>query len=507
MIFNSQLFGISLATTLMMGVTCVESAVINVTTTLDDAIDDSTIESFCMKKEGKCSLRAAVQLANQSMEEDVIQLSAGIYKLTLPGVDEDHNKTGDLDIQSNLIIQGDDAGTTIIDGNQMDRIFHHHRGRFHINNVTLQHANIEQQDGGAIYSLNAGDYDIFVKDSIIRSNSARRGAAIFHVNEDSLVYGRLSINNSVIEDNFSDGYGHTVMVYQGSSFSLVDSVYQKNRGVFLIQSNKIQFAKTEIIENNMDGFDLLALACQAGKSDIVIQNTQISDNRVGAEGRGKVLQVSSLPDVDCTVSIHQSQLTDNSAWGILGFNLSKFFGKTMYVNATHSLIARNSQPYRGSGEESNLFAPVTIEDYASKSMGSSFYFDHISIVNNDFSNHGLVGAISVLGDGSNPRFTMIDGLISGNKAKRHMIYSGGIEKASVEIFNPHVNLFNSRIVNNDVEFKGYGTLRSLNGKIMLNQVMLTETQNCFDMENVILLGLEQNTLLDSHCDLNQSIEH
>lgn len=72
---------------------------------------------------GQCTLRAAIQKANALPGPKTIILPAGIYTLTIPGTFEDEAATGDLDITDDLILIGEDAATTIIDGSTLDRVF------------------------------------------------------------------------------------------------------------------------------------------------------------------------------------------------------------------------------------------------------------------------------------------------------------------------------------------------------------------------------------------------
>ena len=87
-------------------------ATINVNTTDDELNADSD-----------CSLREAVQAANTDIAvdgctagsgADTIVLPAGTYRLTLAGADENGNASGDLDILSDVTIEGAGAATTKI---------------------------------------------------------------------------------------------------------------------------------------------------------------------------------------------------------------------------------------------------------------------------------------------------------------------------------------------------------------------------------------------------------
>ena len=100
------------------------SAVFTVNDTTD-ATDANPGDSICETAPGNgvCTLRAAIQETNALPGMDIIILPSGIYTLTIPGANEDNAATGDLDIRDDLTITGELSTTTIIDGNQLDRVF------------------------------------------------------------------------------------------------------------------------------------------------------------------------------------------------------------------------------------------------------------------------------------------------------------------------------------------------------------------------------------------------
>ncbi len=87
--------------------------VVNSTT---DAVDATPGDGVCATAGAVCTLRAAITEANALAGDDIITLPAGIYTQTLVGVD-DTNAAGDLDILSNITINGAGGGTTIIQAN------------------------------------------------------------------------------------------------------------------------------------------------------------------------------------------------------------------------------------------------------------------------------------------------------------------------------------------------------------------------------------------------------
>lgn len=78
---------------------------------------------------GQCTLRAAVQTANAEPGADKILLRANRYTLSLAGPNEDGAATGDLDVTSDITIDGQGYQSSILDGRRLkDRIFDVHPG-------------------------------------------------------------------------------------------------------------------------------------------------------------------------------------------------------------------------------------------------------------------------------------------------------------------------------------------------------------------------------------------
>jgi len=78
------------------------------------------------------NLREAVQQANSNGEDDIIHLGAGLwqqYVVNGPNGQGNAAGTGDYDLteaNQTIIIEGQGVGVTILDGKQLDRLFHVH---------------------------------------------------------------------------------------------------------------------------------------------------------------------------------------------------------------------------------------------------------------------------------------------------------------------------------------------------------------------------------------------
>lgn len=257
-----------------------------------------TVNNF--EDSGDSSLRAAINRANQKKGEKSthIILKPGVYKLK--GLkDEDNNTGGDLDIFSNVSIEGIDSENTIIDGADNDRIFHILGGKVNLNHLTLRHGKapsggairIEKgivaiknclitlnkttdapkqslTGGGGIYSRNA--QLIITRCKITRntcySSSVSYGGGIYIENSPD---SELSdIRYSIIEENIantstsSSGFGGGIYISGGNSTSPVfifgnmikkniagQSLSNAGGGIFLINTINTFIDKNRFIEN------------------------------------------------------------------------------------------------------------------------------------------------------------------------------------------------------------------------------------------------------------------
>jgi CSLREA domain-containing protein len=176
------------------------AGVIAVNSFFDDNIDN-----------GNCTLREAIIAANTDTARDnceagngpdTISLPAGIYTLTITGVGDDANVGGDLDITSDLTIQGAQWDTTIIDGNgtvTSDRVFHVDPGgsgiEVNISDLTIRNGHVYSSGGGGIH--NQG---ILTLDSIAVVDNNVTGEVGSGIHNE----GTLILTDSLLDNNFSD---------------------------------------------------------------------------------------------------------------------------------------------------------------------------------------------------------------------------------------------------------------------------------------------------------------
>ena len=70
--------------------------------------------------------------------------------MTIAGANENNAATGDLDIRGNVTIKGAGAGQTIVDGNNLDRVFDIFSGTVSISGLTIEHGRALAGGGGLL---------------------------------------------------------------------------------------------------------------------------------------------------------------------------------------------------------------------------------------------------------------------------------------------------------------------------------------------------------------------
>jgi CSLREA domain-containing protein len=148
-----------------------------------------------------CTLREAIQNANTDPGPDVISVPTGTYVLTVPGDGEQDALTGDLDITSDITIQG--VGLVTIDGNDHDHVFEILPGAtlVTIAGVNITNSESDTINGGAVLIATAASVQLqncSVTDSVVTDFGA--GIAVFGG-------GNLQLNNCTLDNNHALGNG------------------------------------------------------------------------------------------------------------------------------------------------------------------------------------------------------------------------------------------------------------------------------------------------------------
>ncbi|MBI4732327.1 MAG: sortase [Chloroflexi bacterium] len=209
-------------------VTPAQAATFVVTKTADTA--DGTCDA-------DCSLREAIIAANAAAGNDTITVPAGTYTLTIAGTGEDATATGDLDITSNITINGAGAGSTIIQAgtigypgvaNGIDRVFHV-TGAFTVNisGVTVRNGSVAgATDGGGLYN-DGGTLTITNSTFSGNSTSGGNGGGLFNF------FGSTTMNNSTFSSNSASdpsfgGGGNGGGLFNTGNLTVTNSTFSGN---------------------------------------------------------------------------------------------------------------------------------------------------------------------------------------------------------------------------------------------------------------------------------------
>lgn len=213
-----------------------------------DQIDRRLGDGVCKSKpSNKCTLRAAIQEANALGGKTTISLPGGAYFLTRARTGEDSSKSGDLDVNAKIIINGDGMDASLIDGSGSDRVFDLISGSLTLNRLTVRNGDAGAANGGGVnvrtgalkakssqFLLNTADTatgngggiyskgKVILKQTRISNNSAHDGAGLY------IESGRLEMTASVVNNNTASGKG---ALYSAGTTILTNSTVSENDAV------------------------------------------------------------------------------------------------------------------------------------------------------------------------------------------------------------------------------------------------------------------------------------
>lgn len=193
--------------------------VLNLTvTTAADGDDAAPGDGVCeaTSSVGDCTLRAAITESNQLNGLDVITIAPGVNPvLTVAGVAEDANDTGDLDVLDDVVIEG---GGASIDAARLDRVFDLRSGALTIRDLAITGGQPPAGDEPGTLDSGTG--------SGVRSKGTLTLEWVNVVDNtaaDSSPGGSVASSLSsvhMVETEISDNVGSTVVLLRGSTLAL-----------------------------------------------------------------------------------------------------------------------------------------------------------------------------------------------------------------------------------------------------------------------------------------------
>lgn len=302
-----------------------------------DRSDDDTGDGVCHTTANNCSLRAAIMEANHMLGPGVarINVPVGSYLLTRPLSGANGDDSGDLNLtQPNsagqfIAIVGAGASTTIIDGNQLDRLFEIAAGRdASISGVTVRNGRSFGRGGGI---RNSGM--LTITNCVIEENQAgQEGGGISNENA-------LTILGSTIASNIaqSDGGG----LASSGSLTVIGSSIRSNlslgihNGGGLDLSGQSSIYESAIYDNaSNNGGGIL------NSNQLSVVNSTISGNRANNNGGG-IYNFGSAAIYNTSV-IDNDADDDHDQDGGIGGGVYSAIGVGLRFIVVNSMIARNA---------------------------------------------------------------------------------------------------------------------------------------------------------------------
>jgi hypothetical protein len=278
-----------------------------------------------------CSLCEAVRAANASPGTDTIVIPAGTYILTIIGEDDDAN-AGDLDITDSVVLNGNDAQNTVINGGEgwIDRII----DIIYCDNVEIRDLKItggnaqpSNIDGGGIYNFES---NTLLDRVIVENNRAGYGGGGIFVDGGSLTIANSKVTNNIARE------GGGVQGYYNASITIIDSTISGNTangpGGGIFGESGLLTLSGSAVTNNTGHF---GGGIVIDSSELTITNSTISGNVAGADGGGIwSTNGANLLNVTITNNVAGADLVVGDGGGI-----HNYFGAFTIKN---TLIAGNT---------------------------------------------------------------------------------------------------------------------------------------------------------------------
>ena len=336
---------------------------------LKDGVDANVADEACATAAGNCTLRAAIDEANDEPGDDDIKLPKGTIELRRPAgpASDTDNAEGNLNVAEAVEIDGRGPGKTVITQTVGDGVLDNEAGilslsafGLRLNDLTLAGGRIGgagEDGGGGLDNAQVALLDnVVVRDNVARSDEFDDvgGAGIYSE-------GLLGLSDSAVRDNVARGIGSShpsgagIVIHDGDLSLQNDSAVVRNsikfrdrlpgaiaQGGGLIIRNpgaevddSVFITDSTIADNSALGGPLAdSGGIKAGPGvNLEIQRSTIARNRSRQAGGMQLVGVAST-------TIDNSTLSGNSDAGRGGAAIF-FQSGTGTINITQTTIAGN----------------------------------------------------------------------------------------------------------------------------------------------------------------------
>lgn len=295
-----------------------------------------------LNADGDCSLREAVRasMLNSAVDgcaqgtgtADTIMLPAGTFRLTVVG-DESEATGGDLNILTPTTIQGVGATSTIIDGNDVERVFES-QSTLTLRNLTVQHGD-PTSHGNSFDSLGGG----------IRQ-----------------VSGALTLDHCIVKDNVALS-GGGLYVSAATALTIIDSEISGNTTSGAGTSNgggiSIDGTPTTITNTTIAGNSALQTNSQGGGLFIASNLNDVVTTIIASTISGNSAKTGAgiSNQTHSELRLRNVTISGNTSAGI-GNGLLQSFGNAVTIQ--NSTIVNNIGP--GTGVQHDSGAAITLQN-------------------------------------------------------------------------------------------------------------------------------------------------
>ncbi|HWF25685.1 MAG TPA: choice-of-anchor Q domain-containing protein [Solirubrobacteraceae bacterium] len=456
------------------------------TFTVNDAADAplaSSANTACASTDsgGTCTLRAAVQAADNTGGSNTITLGAGTFKLTIPATSAGGTSdptAGDLDVLTgSLTINGAGAGATTINANHIDRAFAVHSGAsLSISGVTLENGaqpdatpsiySTAQGVGGAVYN----DGSLSITGSVLTGNSANIAGGVVYADTTA---SSTSITNSLVTGNTTIGSAAVVGAASGSITFSGDSITHNSAGASggVLYDDEIgntvgavAITASTISTNTADGSGGALYLDQAGA--LSLSSTTMNGNITDASPGGAISDQSSGP-----LTVSASTLANNSS--------GDSPGGAIYANGTDLTVSGSTfsgdEAYEGgalfiqgsSATASQSITTTTFAGNAATYQGGAVYDElgSLSVSSSTFSGNGSAQNGGGLYYASADALALTNDTFDGNQA----VEGGGIY-FNAPATTGHAVLLNDTIARNG-GYRGGGIANPADATSITNTIV------------------------------------
>jgi len=278
------------------------------TFTVDSTVDVGDAmpgDGVCATAAATCTLRAAIEEANEHDDSDVVTVPAGSYELSL----------GVIECRGGLEINGAGAETTIIDGLHQGRVLHlFSRGPspFAIRDVTIRGGLLSNVVVPGLPANNMGagmlvqsEGPCTVERVTFRDNACPAGGGLAAINE-----GSLTIIGSTFDDNTATGTGGlgSPLATGGAALTVQPFRFDWHPVVSIADSTFTGNVAESLTANPFENAGGTALIAQPGALDVTNTTFTNNDGGTGSSGLAVLQNASPLTLTGCTFDGNSSKL-------------------------------------------------------------------------------------------------------------------------------------------------------------------------------------------------------